>query len=105
MSALFYSVFFIFFGCRHRINIDSHPIGTQIYRENEFIGVVPQDIVFWWNPFQEEKLELRLLGYRSFPLSLSYPIGRVPLDILYFRYDILFGFTPVKHTIILQKES
>ena len=105
MNALFHLVFFVFFACRHRIQIDSQPVGAQIYRGQTLVGVVPQEITFWWQPFQEDKVELRLLGYRSFMMPLSYPIERVPLDILYFRYDILFGFTPVKHTVIMQKES
>ena len=105
MNVLFHTVFFVFFSCRHRIQIESQPVGAQVYRGQDFVGVVPQEITFWWQPFQEEKVEVRLLGYRPFLIPLSYPFERMPLDILYFRYDILFGFTPVKHTVIMQKES
>jgi len=104
MSPLFYFVILFFSGCHHRIIVDSQPVGAQIYRGNERLGTVPQEIEFWWVPFQQEKLEVQLLGYRPFSLYLSYPFSRLPLDILYFRYDIIFGFTPVEHTIILQKE-
>jgi hypothetical protein len=79
-------------------------MGAEIYQNDKFIGMAPQEIAHWWIPFKKDDLEIRMLGHHSFPFRLRYPFHRLPADIVFFRYDIIFGFTPVLHTIILQKE-
>ena len=93
------------YACHHRVEIVSVPHGAEIYQKNTFIGTAPLEISHWWVPFQKDELDIHLIGYKKFPFYLRYPIHRLPLDILFFRYDIMFGFKPVRHTIILQKES
>ena len=99
-------IFILFFSaCHHRVEILSVPQGAEIYQKNKFIGTTPIEVSNWWYPLQRKELEIHLIGYKKFPFRLTYPFHRVPMDILFFRYDIMFGFTPLRHTIILQKES
>lgn len=97
-------VILFFFACHHRIQIHTHPTSVEVYRNTELIGFAPQEISYWWVPFQKNTVELRMLGYRDLVLPLRYPFSRLPADLLHFRYDIIFGFTPVTHTVTLQKE-
>ena len=93
------------FACHHRIRIETTPSSVEMYRNSELIGFTPQEIDYWWSPFRKQTLELRILGYRDLVFPLQYPFSRLPIDILLFRYDIIFGFTPVNHRITLQKEE
>ena len=91
--------------CHHRVEILSLPSGAEIYQNNTFVGTTPMEISHWWVPFQKDDLNIHLIGYKKFPFRLRYPFHRLPLDIVFFRYDRMLGFTPVRHTIMLQKES
>lgn len=94
-----------FYACHHRVDIVSVPHGAEVYQNNTFIGVTPMELSHWWVPFQNDELSIHVLGYEQFPFRLVYPFHRLPMDVLCFRYDIIFGFKPVQHTILLQKES
>ena len=103
---LFLFTFILFFSaCHHRVEIVSTPQGAEIYRNNEFVGTTPMEMTHWWVPFKKDEVDIRLIGYRTYPFRLAYPFHRLTLDVLMFRYDVILGFAPVRHTIILQKES
>lgn len=96
MHTLFFNILFFFWGCRHQIQIQSTPIGAEVYWKDDMIGVTPLTTTFWWYPGKTIRLNIQYKGYRtlSFPVHSSINSRIILRELVHLKWRQLTGFTP-----------
>ena len=79
--------------CMHHVQLESTPVGADVYLGEEHIGNTPMTMTMWWFPGRKLPVELRLNGYRNLPVRLDRGISTqgVLVELLLFRYRTLLG--------------
>ena len=93
--------------CMHHVQLESTPVGADVYLGEEHLGNTPMELTLWWHPGRKLPLELRLNGYRTLPVRLDRSISLrvVTTELLLFRYQQLLGKkTRATHRFQLMRE-
>ncbi|MEC7985842.1 MAG: PEGA domain-containing protein [Myxococcota bacterium] len=101
--------FFLFilplFSCRHRVRVVSDPVGAKIFVGERYVGISPQEITQVWWPGKSETLRLEIAGYHTINKTLVYPFFNLGEDLIFFRYDRIFGFKATQKRFYMIKED
>ena len=93
------------FSCRHRVQVISEPVGARVFLNNRYVGIAPKEVTQVWWPGKNEKLHLELAGHHLIERPLVYPFFNLGENLIFFRYDKIFGFKASKKKFYMIKKE